>query len=232
MTLKVSRQAQMEALLSIDEKLKTKVRTHLRESAEIKMKIAEACTDSIIAASELIAYVFRKGGKLLICGNGGSAADSQHLAAEFVSRLSKDLERPALPALALTTDTSFITAYTNDYDFSGVFKRQIEALGKTGDVLLGISTSGNSGNIIRAMELARQMGMFTLALTGGGGELSLLVDVAVEIPATNTQYIQEAHLAVEHLLCELVEHNLFETGTGNVPQTSTYKSQLEIKVNS
>jgi len=232
MTLKRSREERLKLLLCVDEKLKTKVKTHLVESAEVKTKAAEACTDSIIAASEIIAYVFRKGGKLLICGNGGSAADSQHLAAEFVSRLSKELERPALPALALTTDTSFITAYANDYDFDGVFKRQVEALGRAGDALLGISTSGNSGNIIQAMNAARQLGMFTVALTGAGGELPLQVDVAVEIPAVNTQYIQEAHLAVEHLLCELVEHNLFETGEGYIPPSLNYKSQLRVKVNS
>lgn len=232
MTIKSTREEQLKAILCVDEKLKAKVKTHLQESAAVKVKVAETCTDSIIAAAEIIAYVFRKGGKLLICGNGGSAADSQHMAAEFVSRLSKNLERPALPALALTTDSSFITAYANDYDFSGVFKRQVEALGKTGDALLGISTSGNSSNIIIAMNEARQLGMFTIALTGAEGELPLLVDVAIEIPAVNTQYIQEAHLTVEHLLCELVEHHLFETGSDSMFQTTNHKPQFKIKVNS
>ena len=131
------------------------------------------------------------------------------MAAEFVSRFSKDLDRRALPAIALTTDTSFLTAFGNDYGFEGIFERQIEALGSSGDILIGISTSGNSPNVIRAVEAASKRNMRTIALTGNGGRLAAMVDVVIAVPSTDTQYIQEAHLAVEHILCELVEHMLF-----------------------
>jgi phosphoheptose isomerase len=191
------------------------VRSYLAESAEIKRLTADACAEAIAAAAGVITEAFRTGGKLLICGNGGSAADCQHMAAEFVSRLTKDFERPGLPAIALTTDTSFLTAYTNDCGFEGVFARQVQALGRPGDVLLGISTSGNSGNVIQAVELARASGMRTVSLTGAGGRLPKLADVAIAVPCDDTQHIQEAHLAVEHLLCLLVERALF--GRGQTP---------------
>jgi D-sedoheptulose 7-phosphate isomerase len=131
------------------------------------------------------------------------------MAAEFVSRLTKDFERPGLPAIALTTDTSFLTAYTNDCGYEGVFARQVQALGRARDVLLGISTSGNSANVIQAMELARGLGLKSVALTGAGGRLAKLADVAIAVPCEDTQHIQEAHLAIEHLLCLLVEQALF-----------------------
>jgi D-sedoheptulose 7-phosphate isomerase len=186
-----------------------RVRSYLLESAELKRLTGELCAPAIAAAAGLIGDAFRAGGKLLLCGNGGSAADCQHMAAEFVSRLSKDFERPGLPALALTTDTSFLTAYANDCDFAGIFARQVEALGRAGDVLLGISTSGNSANVIQALELARQKGLRSVALSGRGGRLAELADVAIAVPSDDTQHIQEAHLAVEHLLCMLVEQALF-----------------------
>ncbi len=179
------------------------------ESAEVKRQAAEVCADSILAAADLVAETFRSGGKLLLCGNGGSAADCQHMATELVSRLTKDFERPGLPAIALTTDTSFLTAFSNDYNFEGVFERQVQALGKAGDVLIGISTSGNSTNVVRAVQAAKAMQMRTVALTGSGGRLKGISDVAVSVPSANTQYIQEAHLAIEHILCELVEHHIF-----------------------
>src|SRR5258708_3109219 len=144
------------------------IANHLRETAAVKQRTIECCTPPILAAAELIAASFRAGGKLLLCGNGGSAADCQHMAAEFTSRLSADFVRPGLPAIALTTDTSFLTAYANDFDFDGVFARQVQALGKPGDVLLGISTSGTSKNVIRAVEAAREMGLKTVLLTGAG----------------------------------------------------------------
>ena len=125
----------------------TAVAEHLIASAEVKLRTGELCAEPILAAADLVAGAFRGGGKLLLCGNGGSAADCQHMAAEFTSRLSADFVRPALPAIAMTTDTSFLTAYANDFDFEGVFARQVEALSKPGDVLLGISTSGNSKNV-------------------------------------------------------------------------------------
>jgi D-sedoheptulose 7-phosphate isomerase len=186
-----------------------KIETHLLQSAEIKRQTAASCAGSIARAAEVIAGVFLASRKLLLCGNGGSAADCQHMAAEFVSRFSKDLDRRALPAIALTTDTSFLTAFGNDCGFEGIFERQVEALGSPGDVLIAISTSGNSPNVIRAVEAAKKRSMSTIALTGNGGRLSAMADVAIAVPSTDTQYIQEAHLAVEHTLCELVEFILF-----------------------
>ncbi len=190
---------------------KEKAREHLLRSAEVKRLVAESCIDSLVAAAEIIANRFKAGGKLLLCGNGGSAADCQHVAAEFVNRLTKDLTRPALPAIALTTDTSFLTAFGNDCGFKGIFERQVQALGKPGDVLIGISTSGNSENVLQALKAAQTLGIHTVAVTGnGGGSLASLADLAVVVPEENTQYIQEAHLAIEHILCQLVEQHLFD----------------------
>jgi len=186
-----------------------RARTHLLESAEVKRRVVETCLDSILAAAELIAETFRSGGKVLLCGNGGSAADCQHMAAEFVNRLTADFVRPGLPAIALTTDTSFLTAFANDCGFEGVFERQVHALGKPGDVLIGISTSGNSTNVIRAMEAARAATMRTIVLMGSGGCLAGMADVTISVPSVSIQYIQEAHLAIEHILCDLVERYLF-----------------------
>jgi len=186
-----------------------KIETHLLQSAEIKRQTAASCAGSISKAADVIAEAFLSGRKLLLCGNGGSAADCQHMAAEFVSRLSKDLDRRALPAIALTTDTSFLTAFGNDRGFEGIFERQVEALGTTGDVLIGISTSGNSVNVVQAIGAARKRNIRTIALTGNGGRLAALADVAIAVPSGDTQYIQETHLAVEHILCELVESVLF-----------------------
>ena len=153
----------------LDSRVNT-VANHLRASAAVKLRTIECCATSILAAAELIAESFRTGGKLMLCGNGGSAADCQHLAAEFTSRLSADFVRPGLPATALTTDTSFLTAYANDFDFDGVFARQVQAIGRPGDVLIGISTSGRSKNVIRAFDVAQGMGLKTVALTGAGGK--------------------------------------------------------------
>jgi D-sedoheptulose 7-phosphate isomerase len=185
------------------------IELHLLESAEIKRQTATKCAASIAQVGVIIAGAFSAGGKLLLCGNGGSAADCQHMAAEFVSRLSRQFDRRALPALALTTDTSFLTALSNDYGFEGVFERQVEAFGNAGDVLIAISTSGNSPNVLRAVEAAKRKSIRTVALTGNSGGLATLADVAISVPSTNTQYIQETHIAVEHVLCELVESTLF-----------------------
>ena len=142
-----------------------RIKAHLVESAEVKQRTIEQCAGPISAAAEMIAETFQAGGKLLLCGNGGSAADCQHMAAEFVNRLNADTPRQGLPALALTTDTSFITSFANDVGFEGVFARQIQALGTAHDVLLAISTSGGSPNILQAIETAHSMGMNTIALT-------------------------------------------------------------------
>lgn len=167
----------------------------------------EAIHRAIVRAGEITAEAIRKG-KLLVCGNGGSAADSQHLVAEFVSRLTVD--RPALRAIALTTDTSILTAIGNDFSYDNVFERQVEALGVPGDVLLAISTSGNSRNCVRALTLARKIGLHTIAFTGNrGGAMAELADVNVIIPSSITMNIQEAHLMLEHIFCMVVERFYF-----------------------
>ncbi|GAC1337946.1 MAG: D-sedoheptulose 7-phosphate isomerase [Candidatus Dormibacteria bacterium] len=185
------------------------VRGHLRRGITVQEGVLAACVDDIVRAAELITDAFRGGGKLLICGNGGSAADAQHVAAEFVNRLTAEVERAALPALALTTDTSFLTSYANDHDYEGVFARQIEAFGRTGDVLLCISTSGSSANVVRAGQAAQMRGVRTIALVGEGGSLEAAVDVAIVVPSRVTSSIQEAMLPIEHSICELVENELF-----------------------
>jgi D-sedoheptulose 7-phosphate isomerase len=191
------------------EPLLDRARRHLLESAALMRSVADVCLGPIAEAAAVIGDAFKSGGKLLLCGNGGSAADCQHMAAEFVSRLSSDFERPGLMAIALTTDTSFLTAYANDYGFEGVFQRQVETLGKPGDVLIGISTSGNSRNIIRAVEAASMLGIRTIVLTGSGGDLMKAASLAIAVPSEHTQYIQESHIAIEHVLCDLVERYVF-----------------------
>ena len=186
-----------------------RARAYFQASADLKRAVAEKCIDSILAAANLVTETFRAGGKVLLCGNGGSAADCQHVAAEFVSVLSQDFKRPGLPAIALTTDSSFLTAYANDFGYEGIFERQVQALGKPGDVLIGISTSGNSANIIRAVKAAQAAKMRSVVLTGDGGQLAGLAEVAISVPSSDTQHIQEAHLTIEHLICELVERQLF-----------------------
>jgi D-sedoheptulose 7-phosphate isomerase len=176
-------------------------------------RTADACAEAIGRAAGMIAASVREGGKLLICGNGGSAGDAQHLSTEFVSTLTVDRRRPAIPALALTTDTSLLTAVSNDFGFDGVFARQVEALGREGDVLLGISTSGSSANVVLAFERARSRGVRTIALTGrSGGRLGPLADVCIAVPSTETSHIQEAHIAVGQLIAFLVEDELFPRG--------------------
>ncbi len=191
------------------------IRAHLRASADVKIRTAESCISEIAAAADAIAEAIAAGGKLLLCGNGGSAADCQHMAAEFVSRLSSDFVRPGIPAIALTTDTSFLTAFTNDVEFDGVFARQVETLGRPGDVLIGISTSGRSRNVIRAVERARAGGLKVIVLTGPEGPLGEMADVAIRVPSLSTQHIQESHLAIEHVVCHLVERQLYRSLEGN-----------------
>jgi D-sedoheptulose 7-phosphate isomerase len=186
------------------------VQAYLLESAEVKRRTAQSCLEPIHAAAGIFAESLRRGGKLLVCGNGGSAADSQHIVGEFVSVLDKNRTRPAMPAIALTTDSSILTAIANDFGYERVFERQVEALGTSGDVLLGISTSGNSENVICAVLAARNKSMKTVVLTGqSGGKLAELADVAICVPSGNTQHIQESHLALEHLLSLLTEAELF-----------------------
>lgn len=187
-----------------------RIAEHLAETGALQAKVAERCADQIAAAAGLITSAFASGGKLLLCGNGGSAADCQHIAAEFTNRLTAKVEREALPAIALTTDTSFLTAFANDYGFDQVFARQVEALGRPGDVLLGISTSGRSRNVLAAFAAATRKGVSTICLCGSGGEMESAADCVIVIPSTDTQLIQEAMLPVEHVICELVERSVIK----------------------
>jgi D-sedoheptulose 7-phosphate isomerase len=185
------------------------MKASMAETARALDEFSRRGTESCVSAVELIAKAMRGGNKLLLCGNGGSAADCQHLAAEFVCRLRPQRERKALPALALTTDTSFLTAFVNDYCFEDLFARQVEAFGKPGDVLMGISTSGDSENVKRALVCARESGLKTIALTRKGGATGSLCDVSIEVDSTDTAVIQNVHLAIEHVLCAAVEEVLF-----------------------
>lgn len=163
---------------------------------------------TLVKSAEVTAAAMQAGRKLMVAGNGGSAADAQHLVAEFVSRLVED--RPAMRAVALTTDTSILTAVGNDYGYERTFARQIEALGQRGDIFMGISTSGRSPNVLRALELCREMGIATIGLTGGsGGTILPLCDYLIRIPSDVTIYIQQAHLALEHIFCILTERFYF-----------------------
>lgn len=186
----------------------TRAVEYVRESAAITNALIEQCIDSILAAAEMIAESFRNENKILICGNGGSAADCQHMAAEFVGVLRKDFKRSGLPAIALTTDTSFLTSYANDWGFDEVFGRQVTTLGAAGDVLVCISTSGRSENILQAIDAADAKTIQTIGLSGAAG-MAKPVTVSIKVPSSDTQHIQEAHLVIEHLICELVQAKLF-----------------------
>jgi len=184
----------------------------LKESSETKLKIEQECKEDILKAVYILSEVYSNGNKLLLCGNGGSAADCQHIATELMIRLSHHIQRPALPAIALTTDTSNLTAGGNDIGFENIFSRNVEGLGNKGDALIAISTSGNSGNIIKAVEMAHKKGMKVIGLLGGeGGKLKPLVDLPIVIPTSNVQRIQEGHITVAHIICELVEDELYGT---------------------
>ena len=183
----------------------------LRESIKAKEDFIRENTDKLIIIADKIAIALTDDRKLMLCGNGGSAADAQHIAAEFVNRYI--LERPPLPALALTTDTSILTSVGNDYSFDEAFSKQVKALGVEGDVLLALSTSGNSANVLKAVETARNKEIFTVGLTGGdGGKLSDLVDMSLVVKSHTTPRIQETHILVGHIICELVDYILFQQG--------------------
>nr|Q58731.2 RecName: Full=Probable phosphoheptose isomerase; AltName: Full=Sedoheptulose 7-phosphate isomerase [Methanocaldococcus jannaschii DSM 2661] len=183
------------------------MKKYFEESANVKLKFIEEDEEKLKKAIEVIYNALKNGNKILICGNGGSAANSQHFAAEIVGRFK--LERKGLPAIALTTDISILTAIGNDYGFDRIFERQVEALGKEGDVLAGISTSGNSENVIKAANKAKEMGIYTIGLLGkGGGKLKDIVDLALVVPSNDTARIQECHLTIYHVICEEVEKKL------------------------
>ena len=184
------------------------IQKRFKESAEVKARFLKENLPKLLESIKLVSHAFEAGNKLFFFGNGGSASDAQHIVAEFVNRYIMD--RPPLPAIALTTDTSVLTSISNDMTFIDIFSRQIKALGKEGDVAVGISTSGNSANVIKAFEVAKEMGMKTIAFTGNdGGILAKLADIALIVSSSSTPRIQETHILVGHLLCEMVEHQLF-----------------------
>ncbi len=183
----------------------------LKSSIEVKEKIIKdsKLIEKIILSSEKIIECYKKGGKLLFAGNGGSAADAQHLAAELVVRFY--LNRKALKALALNTNTSILTATANDFDFTQIFSRQIEANGDKGDIFIGFSTSGNSPNIIEAIKTAKEKELFIIGFTGEtGGKMKEMCDILINVPSNDTPRIQEAHITIGHIICEIVERKLFE----------------------
>ncbi len=185
------------------------IQDELNASAETKKKMFDACAGDILKAVDAIIGAFNNKKKVLLCGNGGSAADSQHIATELVIRMSKP-DRPALPAIALTTDTSCLTAGGNDIGFDNIFSRQVEALGNVGDVLIAISTSGKSENVNRAINEAKKKGMSVIGFLGkGGGSSKDLVDIPIIIPSNDTQRIQEGHITVAHIICGIVENEMF-----------------------
>jgi len=189
--------------------IKNDIQQHLHKSAGVKLAAAEICAPAAEAAVHLIADSLKNGGTLLLCGNGGSAGDAQHIAAEFVATLDHQRPRPGLRALALTTDTSFLTAFTNDFGYDNVFARQVQTLGRNGDVLIGLSTSGNSANVVAAVKAAKAKGIRTIAMTGeSGGALKDLADVVIAVPSSQTGHIQEAHIALGHAITAAVEKAL------------------------
>lgn len=189
-----------------------------RESVETKTTFFDSQADTVARAAEVLISSIKAGGKVLIFGNGGSAADAQHIAAELVNRLNYD--RPPIAAIALTTDTSILTSIGNDSTFDDLFERQLRALGRKGDVAVAISTSGKSPNVLRAVEAARELGITTVALAGrDGGKLAHAADISLVVDARSTQRIQETHITIGHILCELVEDALFGASTADTDST-------------
>ncbi|OIP91480.1 MAG: phosphoheptose isomerase [Syntrophaceae bacterium CG2_30_49_12] len=180
-----------------------------RESSQLKEIFVNENLSRIVSVVEAVIGVLKAGNKILLFGNGGSAADAQHLAAEFVNRFV--IERPPLPAIALSTDTSVITSIGNDYDFSEIFSKQIRAIGQAGDIAWGISTSGNSPNVVKALELAKKIGMITIGLTGkDGGKILQMVDYSLHVSSQSVPRIQEVHITLGHVICEMVDFKLFQ----------------------
>jgi D-sedoheptulose 7-phosphate isomerase len=191
--------------------MRTQIESAFQESAQIKLQFIqnEENVTKIMEVAKKLFSAYRKGHKVFFFGNGGSACDASHLAAELVNRYKKD--RNGLPAIALATDMAVVTSISNDYDYAELFSRQIKTLGQKGDIAIAISTSGNSPNVLKAVEMAKQMGLITVGFTGkDGGKLAGMVDYPFIIPSSNTARIQEAHITLGHLLCELVEDELFK----------------------
>ncbi len=184
---------------------------YLEDSAQTLSAAARELSEQIASVATAIADAFSNNKKIMLCGNGGSAADSQHIATEFVSTLTAGFSRRSLPAMALTTDTSFLTAFANDFDYSDVFSRQVEGHAQPGDILIGLSTSGNSENIYRALTTANELKLTTIGFVGnGGGKIGEVADIAITVPSNVTAHIQEAHLSIGHAVCYAVEDLLFE----------------------
>ena len=190
--------------------MKENIKNQILESAKIKNEMVKNGLESIEKAAELLIGSINAGCKILWCGNGGSAADAQHLATELMGGMS-DHDRMPIPSIALTTDSSFITAWSNDTDFDSIFSRQVQGLGAEGDVLIGISTSGNSENVINALKQAKYKNLKTIAFTGKtGGNLDGIADITIKVPSDNTQRIQESHIMIGQILCSLIELSILQ----------------------
>jgi len=190
--------------------MKENIKNQILESAKIKKEMVNIGVESIEKAAELLIESIKAGGKILWCGNGGSAADAQHLATELMGGMS-DHDRMPIPSIALTTDSSFITAWSNDTDFDSIFSRQVQGLGEKGDVLVGISTSGNSENVINALKQAKYKNLKTIAFAGKtGGSLDGIADITIKVPSDNTQRIQESHIMIGQILCSLIEISIMK----------------------
>ncbi len=187
--------------------MKNRIETELKASIAVKNEVLKTLTPAIEQAAKMMIAALKQGNKIMFFGNGGSAADAQHLAAELISRFL--LERKSLPAIALTTDTSIITAIGNDYSFDNIFARQVEGLARQGDVAFGISTSGNSKNVIAGLAKAKELGCRTIGLTGPGGKIGELADLTLKVPSPETPRVQESHITIGHILCGLIEQELF-----------------------
>ena len=186
-----------------------KIEIRFQELTDLIPKFEQHSSSAINTTADALVKAFMSGNKVLICGNGGSAADSQHFAAEFVNAFSRDLDRKALPAIALTTDTSILTSIANDFEFENIYSRQVEAYGVPGDVLIVLTTSGSSKNCLKAIDIANSMGLTTIAFTKEKGQVSTRSQISIEVPSQNTQHIQECHMLAYHVITELVEDALF-----------------------
>jgi D-sedoheptulose 7-phosphate isomerase len=186
-----------------------KIEIRFQELTDLIPKFKQHSSSAINTSADELVKAFKSGNKVLICGNGGSAADSQHFAAEFVNAFSRDLDRKALPAVALSTDTSILTSIANDFEFENIYSRQVEAYGVPGDVLIVLTTSGSSKNCLKAIDIANSMGLTTIAFTKEKGQVSSKAQISIEVPSQNTQHIQECHMLAYHVITELVEDALF-----------------------
>ena len=192
-----------------------KIEIRFQELTDLIPKFELHASSAINDTADALVAAFKSGNKVLICGNGGSAADSQHFAAEFVNAFSRDLDRKALPAIALSTDTSILTSIANDFNFENIYSRQVMAYGKPGDVLVTLTTSGTSKNCIKAVQMAKSLKMKNIVFTKENAQIISLSDIAIEVPSQNTQHIQECHMLAYHVITEIVEDKLFREETSN-----------------